>query len=74
MVDHQHLEIANGQNLVVGMNVPNLVEWGSKGGIEPLDNRLTLVVVRVGRVGLVKHGSVTDNHVVQVKSSIFQIF
>ena len=74
MVDHQHLEIANGQNLVVGMNVPNLVEWGFKGGIEPLDNRLTLVVVHVGRVGPVKHGSVTDNHVVQVKSSIFQIF
>ena len=74
MVDHQHLEIVNGQNLVVGMNVPNLVEWGSKGGIEPLDDRLTLVVVRVGQVGPVKHGSVTDNHVVQVKSSIFQIF
>ena len=74
MVDHQHLEIANGQNLVVGMNVPNLVEWESKGGIEPLDNRLTLVVVHVGQVGPVKHGSVTDNHVVQVKSSIFQIF
>jgi hypothetical protein len=47
------------------MNVPNLVEWGSKGGIEPLADRLTLVVVRVGRVGPVKHGSVTDNHVVQ---------
>ena len=74
MVDHQHLEIVNGQNLVVGMNVPNLVEWGSKGGIELLDNRLTLVVVPVERVGPVKHGSVTDNHVVQVKSSIFQIF
>ena len=74
MVDRQDLEIVNGHNLVVGMNVPNLVEWGSKGGIEPLDNKLTLVVVRVGRVGPVKHGSVTDNHVVQVKSSIFQIF
>ena len=47
MVDHQHLEIVNGPNLVVGPNAQNNVALGSKGGIEPLDERQISVVVHV---------------------------
>ena len=47
MVDHQHLEIVNGPNLVVGPNAQNNVALVSKGGIEPLDERQILVVVHV---------------------------